>query len=197
MKVFYLFLKNTWNWAKKTIFWHILRGFWFTPSYALWVTPQSCAIFSFLWRYIVVVSFITLAFVLSSYKCSNVFMAMQHPWNHPFMGFLSSFPPTYGTSLLKCRPEVVSHKTKTVSKQSFKNKCLSGNMTYPKLKVLVHFWAQFTPGKPKVLPKTRIFPETTSLSQSNNKYQVPDKSQNSYKINFKNPSLGAKLDFLR
>ena len=70
-------------------------------------------------------------------------------------------------------------------------------MTYPKLKVLVHFWAQFTPGKPKVLPKTKIFPETTSLSQSNNKYQVPDKSQNSYKINLKNPSLGAKLDFLR
>ena len=56
----------------------------------------------------------------------------------------------------------------TVYKQSFKIKCLSRNWTYPKLKVLVHFWAQFTPGKPKILPKTRIFTETTSLWLSNN-----------------------------
>ena len=77
-------------------------------------------------------------------------------------------PLNIATSLLKFLPEVVSHKTKRVSKQSFKIKCLSGNGTYPKLKVLVHFWAQFTPGKPKILPKTRIFPETTSLWLLNN-----------------------------
>ena len=62
----------------------------------------------------------------------------------------------------------VSHKTKTVSKQYFKIKYLSGNDTYPKVKVLVHFWVQFTPGKPKILPKTRIFPETRPLLPSNN-----------------------------
>ena len=83
-------------------------------------------------------------------------------------GFLSPFSPKYGTSLLNSRPEVVSNKTKTVSKQSFKVKCLSGNGTYPKLKIWVHFWVQFIPGKPKILPKTRIFPETTSLWLSNN-----------------------------
>ena len=93
---------------------------------------------------------------------------MQHPWNHPFGGLLSPFSPKYSTSLLKCRPEVVSHKRKTVSKQSFKIMCLSRNGTYPRLKVLVHLWAQFTPEKPKTLPKTRILPETTSLWLSNN-----------------------------
>ena len=81
----------------------------------------------------------------------------------PFRGFLGPFSPKYGSSLLKFRPEVAFHKTKTVSEQSFKIKCLSGNRTYPKLTVLVHFWAQFTPGKPKRLPKNKVFPETTSL----------------------------------
>ena len=83
-------------------------------------------------------------------------------------GFLSPFSPKYGTSLLNSRPVVVSNKTKTVSKQSFKVKCLSRNGTYPKLKIWVHFWVQFIPGKPKILPKTRIFPETTSLWLLNN-----------------------------
>ena len=95
-------------------------------------------------------------------------MAMQHPWNHPFGGFLSTFFPKYCTSLLKFRPGVVSHNANTVTKQSFKIKFLSGNGTYTKLKVLVYFGAQFTPGIPKILPKTRIFPETTSLWLSNN-----------------------------
>ena len=93
---------------------------------------------------------------------------MQHPWNHPFGGFLSPFSPKCGTSLLKFRPEVVSRKTNTISKQSFKIKCLSRNGTYPKLKVLVHFWVQFISGKPKILPKTRIFPESKSLWLLNN-----------------------------
>ena len=60
--VFILFLKNTWNWAKKPIFWLILRGFWFKPSYALWVTPQSAAKFNFSWGYILVAYFISLTF---------------------------------------------------------------------------------------------------------------------------------------
>ena len=83
-------------------------------------------------------------------------------------GFLNPFSPKYGTSLLKFRPEVFSYKTKTESKQSLKIKCLSRNGTYPKLKVLVHFWAQFIPGKPKILPKARIFPEVISLWLLNN-----------------------------
>ena len=86
----------------------------------------------------------------------------------PFGGFLSPFSPKYGIPLLIFRPEVVSHKKKTVFKQPFKIKCLSKNGTYPKLKVLVHFCTQVIPGKPKILPKARIFPETTSLWLLNN-----------------------------
>ena len=97
---------------------------------------------------------------------------MQHPHETTLFcgegGVLSPFYPKYGTILLKFRPEVVSHKTKAVSKKSFKIQGLSGNEMYPKLKVLVHFWAQFIPGKPKILPKASIFPETISLWLLNN-----------------------------
>ena len=71
-------------------------------------------------------------------------------------GVLSPFSPKYGTSLLKFWPEVVYYQIQTVPKQSFKIKCLSGNGTYPKLKVLVDFWAQFILGKPKILPKPEL-----------------------------------------
>ena len=98
-----------------------------------------------------------ISFQMFSWQCSIQEMA-------PFGGgFLGPFPPKYGSSLLKFRPAVASHKAKTVSEHSFKIKCLSGNRTYPKLTNLVHFWAQFTPGKPKILPKVKVFPETTSL----------------------------------
>ena len=69
----------------------------------------------------------------------------------PFGGFLGPFFPEYGSILLKFRPQAVSHKTKAVTEQSFKVNCLSGNGTYPNLTVLVHVWAQFTPGEPKIL----------------------------------------------
>ena len=156
-----LFLKNTWNWAKKTIFWLILRGFWFTP-YALWITPQSSAKFNFYggtysWQ-------ISLVYHLWlwSFKCSDVFVVMQHLWNHPFFfgrgeEVLSPFSPKYETSLLKFCPNVVFNKTKTVSKQSFKIKCLSGNETYPKLKVLIHFWANLPLKNPKYCQKPEFF----------------------------------------
>ena len=73
-------------------------------------------------------------FQMFSWRCSIHEMA-------PFGGFLGPFSHKYGYSLLKFRPEVVSHKTKTVSEQSFKIKCLCGNRTYPKSMDLVHFWA--------------------------------------------------------
>ena len=86
-----------------------------------------------------------------SWRCSIHEMA-------PFLGgFLSPFSHKYGSIFLKFRPEVVSHKAKAVSEQSFKIKCLCGNRTYPKLRDLVHFWAYSTPGKPKVLPKKTKF----------------------------------------
>ena len=120
---------------------------------ALWVTPQSSAKLNVLCRYKIVVSFISVAFVVFN-KFSNIFVAMQHPWNIPFFGgFLGLFSHKCGSSLLKFRLEVVSHKTKGVFEHSFKIKSLNGNGTYPQFTILVHLWAQFTHGKPKILPK--------------------------------------------
>ena len=50
------------NEAKKLIFWLILAGFWFTPFYALWFTPQSFIKLKVLWRYIISVRFMNMAF---------------------------------------------------------------------------------------------------------------------------------------
>ena len=112
-------------------------------------------------------------------------------------GFLGPFSPKHGSSFLKFRPEVVSHNTKTVSEQYFKIKRLSGNGTYSKLTVLVHFWAQFTPGKPKILAKNKILPETTSLCLLHN---TSPRSQITYRILIKlikKTFFRPKMDFLR
>ena len=91
----------------------------------------------------------------------------------------------------------VFHKTKAVSKHSFKIKRLSGNKTYPKLMVLVHFWAQFSPRKPKILPKTKFFLETTSSWLSNN---TSPRSQTNHRILtklIKNPIFWAKYGLFK
>ena len=111
------------------------------------------------------------------FKCFRGDAASMKPpfWGVPEPSPLPPAPPKFDSSLLKFWPKVISYQTKTISKQSFKIKCLSRNGTYPKLKVLVHFWAQFIPGKPKILPKTGIFPEATSLWLSKNtstRYQI-------------------------
>ena len=116
-----------------------------------------------------------------------------------FGGFLGPFSTKYGSRLLQSRPDLVFHKTKTVSEQSERKiKCLCWNGTYPKLTVLVHFWAQFTKGKPKILPKTKIFPETTFLWLS---YNTSPRSQINHRIVIKlvkiQPFFWPKMDFLR
>ena len=101
------------------------------------------------------------------FKCFRGDAASMKPpfWGVPESSPLPPAPPKFDSSLLKFWPEVISYQTKTISKQSFKIKCLSRNGTYPKLKVLVHFAVQF---KPEIMPKTKIFPETTSLWILNN-----------------------------
>ena len=62
---------------------------------------------------------------------------------------------------------------------------------HPKFTILVHFGAQFTAGKPKIMLKTKFSARTTSLGISNNiKPEVPEKSQNSCKIKQKTLSGG-------
>ena len=107
--------------------------------------------------------------------CGN---AASMKW--PLLGGFWALSPINMTRVwLNFDQKYVFHKTKTVSEQSFKIKCLSGHKTYPKLIVLVHFWAQFTPKKPKTLPKPNFFPETTSLWLSTN---TSPRSQINHKI---------------
>ena len=125
------------------IFWPILRGFWFTPSYALWVTPQSSATLNVLQRYIIMVSFISVAFVivkLEIFKCFRGNAFLLQIW----LEFIEI--STKDTSFIRQK----------VSEQSFKIKCLSGIEKYPKLIVLVHFWAQFSPKKTKLFSRNYI-----------------------------------------
>ena len=91
----------------------------------------------------------------------------SHEMAH-FEGVLGPLSPKYDRILLKCWPEVVYHKINSLYEQSFKIMSLRGNGPYPTFTVLVHIWAQFTPGKHKTLPKTKIIPETKSLGLSNN-----------------------------
>ena len=44
-----------------------------------------------------------------------------------------------------------------------KSLIFDSNRTYPKFTILVHFGAQFTPGKTKILLKIKISPKTLSL----------------------------------
>ena len=112
-----------------------------------------------------------------SWRCSS-----------PFWGCLGPFSPKYGSNFLKFGPEVAHHKTKKVCEQCFKIRCLSTNRRYPKFSVLVHFWAQFqfTPRKPKIFPKTKIFPETTSLGLSHDTSTNP---QINWRILIKIPKI--------
>ena len=130
------------------IFWPILRGFWFTPSYALWVTPQSSATLNVLQRYIIMVSFISVAFVIVKLEIFKCFRGDAASMKWPLLGGFWALSPANMTRVCwNFDQRYVFHKTKTVSEQSFKIKCLSGIETYPKLIVLVHFWAQFPPQK--------------------------------------------------
>ena len=87
----------------------------------------------------------------------------------PFLGDFWALSPTNMTWVCwNFDQRYVFHKTKTVSEQSFKIKCLSGNEAYPKLMVLVHFWAQFTSWKSNILPKIKFFSRNYILWLSNN-----------------------------
>ena len=117
----------------------------------------------------------------------NVFVAMQHPWNGIFLGsFWALSPPNMTQVCWNFDQTYVSYKAKTVPEQTSKIKSLSWNGTYPKLPVLVHFWAQLSARKLEILPKTKIFTETKSYDYQITQASGPDKSHNSYQINKKN-----------
>ena len=86
----------------------------------------------------------------------------------PFKDFLGPYSPKYCLILLKIWPEVATNKTNTMFEKSFKMLNFDLNGTHPKCTVLVHFEAQFTVVKPKILPKTKISAKTEPLGIINN-----------------------------
>ena len=150
------------------------------PSYVLSVTPQSSAKLNVLWIYRLVVSFISVAFVVVKFMNFQINSWHVASMKWPLLGGFWSLSPTNMTRVCwNFNQRYVFHKRKTFSEQSFKIKCLSGNRTYPKLMVLVHYYVQFTRRKPKILPKTKFFPEFSSLWLSNN---TSSRSQINYRI---------------
>ena len=78
-----------------------------------------------------------------------------------FWGFFSAlYFPKYWSILLKWS-DVVLKKTNTVFQKSFKLFNFGSNGKHPNFTVLVHFGAQFTARKPKILLKIRISTKIT------------------------------------
>ena len=103
---------------KKLIFWLILRGFLFTPSYILWVTRQYFDKWKTLLRYMFVVSFISIAVVVAKLKFSKVFCSTSESTKGPpfFGGGLGVGVGLglYSPILVEIWPEAVSNKKNNV-----------------------------------------------------------------------------------
>ena len=82
-----------WNWTKKLIFWLILRGFLYISSDTLWVTPQDFAKLKTLLRYIFVVSFISITYVVLKLKIFKVFWINSASMQWFFLGVFGLLLP--------------------------------------------------------------------------------------------------------
>ena len=97
----------------------------------------------------------------------------------PFFGFWALTPPNIVRSCWNFEQRKFFNKTKTVFEKSFKILNFGPNGTHSKFTVLVHFGAQFSTRKPKILLKTKISAKTTPLGISNN---VSPRSQKNHRI---------------
>ena len=161
MLQFFEVLRNYLNWAWKLIFWLTLRVFLFMLSYTIWDTHQDFAKWKPLLRWISVVRFISIAYVVVKLKFFQLFAWIRYPW----YGSLWAFTPPQNIvwSCWKLWPSVVSDKKNSVFEKSFKILNFGSNGMQQKFTVLVHFGAQFTAGKPKILLKPKISAKTGSL----------------------------------
>ena len=107
------------------------------------------------------------------------FVLIQHLWNCPFLGILGLISPNTVWSCWDFDQRHFSNKTNTVFEKSLKIMNFGSNEIHPKFTVPVHFRAQFTARKPKILLKTKISGKTTSLGISNN---VIPRSQKDHRI---------------
>ena len=93
-------------------------------------------------------------------KFSMFFVLIQYPWNRDFVG---PYSPKYCLILMKLWSEVISNKKNIVFGKSFKILNFGSNGMRLRFTVLVHFGAQFTDRKPKLLLKPKISAKNASL----------------------------------
>ena len=117
----------------------------FTPSNTLWVTPQDFIKWKTLWRYILVVNFVSIAYVVGKLGLGL-----------PLSVFLGSYFPKYCSILLKFWPEVVSNKTNTAW-TILQNFAFWLKWTTPNVYSFGPFWGPIYCQKIKNIAKTQIF----------------------------------------
>ena len=166
---------------------HFDRFFLFMRSYTLWVTTQRFGKWKNLLRYISVVSFINIAFVIVMLKIFKLFhidsAAMK--WSL-FRGFWILLPQIL-FDLAEILTRVSLPKRQT---QCLKNSSKFWILPPTQWTQSLQFGTRFTGGKPKILLKTKIFGKTASLGVSNNiSLSSQKKLQNSCKIKFLDPNL--------
>ena len=155
------------NWSKlgqKTDFWVIYRSFSLTPSYALRLAPQFLRQMKGLMKIHNRGKFHLYSICGSQVINVQMFRSDGISIKLPLLGGLWVLsPPDTAQFWWIFFPEVVSHTSKKLLQQSFKNLYLSRKGTYWKCTFLVHIWKKFTPGKCNTLPKGSFLVKTTSL----------------------------------
>ena len=145
---------------KKLFFWLIFGDFSFTPSYALWVRPQSFAKLKVLWKYIIVVSFMGTEFPVVKLK-SFKFLSHQFSIHEtiPFGGSFGPNSPKYCPILIIFSPEVLFKERKSVNLRIFKKFRFLRKREIPNFTVFVQLW-------PPPFPHAHALPPGFSLKMA-------------------------------
>ena len=155
-------LRKDQNWAKILIFWLILGGF-LGSSYTLWISSQDFAKWNTLLRYISVVSFIIIAYVVVKLIFCIDSASMKWPL---FRFFWLLFPQK-----LFDLAEILTRGSPIMQTHCLKNPSKFWKLAQMERTKSLRFWsifgAQFTVGKSKILLKTKISAKMTSLGISN------------------------------
>ena len=155
-------LRKDQNWAKILIFWLILGGF-LASSYTLWISSQDFAKWNTLLRYISVVSFIIIAYVVVKLIFCIDSASMKWPL---FRFFWLLFPQK-----LFDLAEILTRGSPIMQTHCLKNPSKFWKLAQMERTKSLRFWsifgAQFTVGKSKILLKTKISAKMTSLGISN------------------------------
>ena len=138
--------------------WLFFRGFSIMPSYALWVMPQLFVKWKVSWIYIIVISFISVTFVVVKLSIFQCFRGNAASMKWPFLGPNSL---KYCQILLNISTDVVFKETQTVFEDFWKNWNFYRDERYPKSARLVELWLPFSPWRRPKSKKVNISKKTT------------------------------------